>query len=138
MLLKRSLGTPVPAPFGCDNNGPHIGITGTPVIDDLLLTLNVITYTLNGATPTYTLHALKMSDLTDNVPPVAITASHTLSDGSAFAFNAQYQRQRAALAYVPRTYMRPSQVSATSKLPIHAAGSLDGAQTRWLLFRPTS
>ena len=103
MLLKRSLGTPVPAPFGCDNNGPHIGITGTPVIDDLLLTLNVITYTLNGATPTYTLHALKMSDLTDNVPPVAITASHTLSDGSAFAFNAQYQRQRAALAYVPRT-----------------------------------
>ncbi len=103
VLLSRNLGAPVPAPFGCDNNGPHIGITGTPVIDTLLATINLITYTLNGTTPTYTLHALNLSDLTDRVPPVTVTASHALSNGSPFVFNALYQRQRAALAYVPRT-----------------------------------
>jgi hypothetical protein len=33
VLLSRNLGTPVPVPLGCGDNGPNVGITGTPVID---------------------------------------------------------------------------------------------------------
>jgi hypothetical protein len=32
-LFARNLGSPVPAPFGCGNNGPDVGITSTPDID---------------------------------------------------------------------------------------------------------
>ena len=33
ILLNRNFGAPVPTPLGCGNNGPNVGITGTPVID---------------------------------------------------------------------------------------------------------
>src|SRR3984893_19039223 len=33
VLLSRNLGTPVPKPLNCNNNGPNVGITSTPVID---------------------------------------------------------------------------------------------------------
>jgi hypothetical protein len=30
VLLSRNLGTPVPMPLGCGNNGPNVGINSTP------------------------------------------------------------------------------------------------------------
>src|ERR1700736_4576533 len=33
VLLSRNLGTPVPKPLNCNNNGPNVGINSTPVMD---------------------------------------------------------------------------------------------------------
>jgi outer membrane protein assembly factor BamB len=99
ILLQRNLGAPVPSPLGCGNNGPNVGINGTPVIDLALGEMFLITY-LNGPSPTYQLHALNLTTLADQVPPVTVAATQTLTDGSAFAFNATYQRQRPALLNV--------------------------------------
>jgi hypothetical protein len=105
VLLRSNLGPPVTAPsVNCYNNGPNIGITETPVIDLAAQTLYVIAYVSTGSSspPIYQLHALNLSNLTDNAAinggkPVTVAASHVLSDGSTFTFNATYQRLRAAL-----------------------------------------
>lgn len=97
VLFQQSLGSPVPTPLGCNNNGPNVGIDGTPVIDRHANVMYVIAYTMQASTPAYTLHELSLADLSDVVTPVAVTASHKLSDGSTFTFNATYQRQRPAL-----------------------------------------
>jgi len=97
VLLNRNFGTPVSYPLGCGNNGPYVGINSTPVIDPSSNTLYVIVYTQTKSGPAYTLHALDLGSLTDKVTPQAVTASHTLTDGSTFNFNAKYQRQRPAL-----------------------------------------
>ena len=47
--------------------------------------------------PTYQVFALNLTDLTDKIAPVTVAASHTLSDGTTYNFNAQVQRQRSAL-----------------------------------------
>jgi hypothetical protein len=96
ILLQRNLGPPVPTPLGCGNNGPNVGINGTPVIDLTLGEIFVIAY-LNGPSPSYQLHALNLTTLADQVPPVTVAATQTLSDGSTFAFDAAYQRQRPGL-----------------------------------------
>jgi hypothetical protein len=88
VLLSRNLGTPVPTPLSCGNNGPTAGINSTPVIDAAAQTLYVVTYQL---------FALNLSDLTNKIPPVTVAASHKLSDGTTFNFNAKYQRQRTGL-----------------------------------------
>jgi hypothetical protein len=96
ILLRRNLGAAVPTPLGCTNNGPQVGITGTPVIDLTTHTLYLIAY-ISGP-PTYKLHALNLSDLTDKASsPVTVTASHTLTDGSVYKFDAAVQRQRPGL-----------------------------------------
>jgi hypothetical protein len=97
VLLSRNLGTPVPVPLGCGNNGPNVGINSTPVIDVAAQALYVVAYTLMSGIPTYQVFALNLSDLTDKIAPVTVAASHTLSDGTTYNFNAQFQRQRAAL-----------------------------------------
>jgi Bacterial Ig-like domain (group 3) len=97
VLLSSNFGTPVPRPLGCTNNGPNVGINSTPVIDLSTHTLYVMVYTKDTTGPTYRLHALNLGSLTDNVTPQVVTASHTLSDGSTFNFNATYQRQRPGL-----------------------------------------
>jgi hypothetical protein len=97
IILQRNLGSPVPAPLGCTNNGPNVGITSTPVIDLSANALYVIAY-VNNPRPTYILHALNLTDLTDKPgSPITVAASHTLTNSSTFTFNAQYQRQRPAL-----------------------------------------
>ena len=96
ILVQRNLGAPVPTPLGCGNNGPNVGITGTPVIDLNLREIFLIAY-INGPTPSYQLHALDLTTLADTVPPVTVAATHKLSDGTTFAFNATYQRQRPGL-----------------------------------------
>lgn len=103
ILLSRNLGSPVPWPLGCTNNGPNVGINGTPVIDLTRGTLYVIAYVnLSGdpenPNPAYQLHALNLSTLADKArSPVTIAASHALTDGSTYSFNATYQRQRPGL-----------------------------------------
>ena len=97
VLFQQSLGSPVPTPLGCNNNGPNVGIDGTPVIDKQANVMYVIAYVMQGSTPAYYLHELSLADLSDAVAPVLVSASHMLSNGYQFTFNATYQRQRPAL-----------------------------------------
>ena len=98
VLLSRNLGTPVPMPLNCNNNGPNVGINSTPVIDVAANALYVVAYTLISGNPTYQLFALNLNDLTNIIAPVTITASHTLSDNkTTYYFNATYERQRPGL-----------------------------------------
>ena len=96
ILHSRKLGNPVPKPLGCGNNGPNVGINGTPVIDRTTNILYLIAY-INGAPPIYKLYALNLSDLTDANSPVTVAASHTLTNGSVYNFDATVQRQRPGL-----------------------------------------
>jgi hypothetical protein len=97
VLLSRNFGLPVRAPLGCHNNGPNVGITSTPVIDLTSNTMYLVAYTNDTSGPTYRIHALDIGSLTDKVPPQIVAASHTITDGTTFDFNATYQRQRPAL-----------------------------------------
>jgi hypothetical protein len=98
VLLNPNFGTPVQYPLGCNNNGPNVGINSTPVIDPSSGTLYVIIYTQDATLgPTYRLHALDLGSLTDKVTPQIVSASHTLSNGTTFNFNATFQRQRPGL-----------------------------------------
>jgi hypothetical protein len=97
VLLTASLGKPVFAPLGCNNNGPHVGVDSTPVIDTASNTLYVIAYTQDKTGPAYRLHALDLGSLADKMTPTIVSASHTLTDGTTFNFNATYQRQRPGL-----------------------------------------
>jgi len=97
VLLSVNLGTPVPRPLGCNNNGPNVGINSTPVIDASSGTLYVMVYTQQSGTPEYMLHALDLGNLSDKVTAQLVSASHTLTGGSTVAFNPFYQRQRPGL-----------------------------------------
>jgi hypothetical protein len=100
ILKQVNFGAPVPRPLSCTTNGPDVGINGTPVIDWTSQTLFVIAYVnVNNTTPTYFLHALNLTTLADKVSPLTVTASHTLTNGTATTFNATNQRQRAALVF---------------------------------------
>ena len=53
ILNQSNLGSPVPRPLGCGNNGSNVGINSTPVIDWASQTIFVIAYVnVNGTTPT--------------------------------------------------------------------------------------
>jgi hypothetical protein len=97
LLFQQNLGNPVPTPLGCNNNGPNVGIDGTPVIDRHANAMYVIAYTMQGSAPAYFIHELNLSNLKDILPPVLVSASHTLSDSTTYTFNATYQRQRPGL-----------------------------------------
>lgn len=97
VLLSPNLGPPVPIPLGCGNNGPNVGINSTPVVDTSSNTLYVMVYTNDTSGLAYRLHALDLGSLADKVTPRLVVASHALTDGTTFSFNATYQRQRPAL-----------------------------------------
>ena len=97
ILLKANFGTAVHYPLGCANNGPNVGITSTPVIDLSGGALYVMAYTQDSSGPAYRLHALDLGSLVDKVAPRLVAATHKLSDGASYSFNATYQRQRPAL-----------------------------------------
>ncbi len=97
VLLSPNFGPPVPTPLGCGNNGPNVGVDGTPVIDHESKTMYVIVYTLEAGNPAYRLHELDLGNLTDKIPPVLVTASHQLANHTTFNFDARYQRQRPGL-----------------------------------------
>ncbi|MGA8222941.1 MAG: PQQ-binding-like beta-propeller repeat protein, partial [Candidatus Acidiferrales bacterium] len=91
-------GPPVQTPLGCNNNGPNVGINGTPVIDLATSTLYVDTYLLENGNPTHQIHALDLANLIDRAhSPVTVAASHPMQSGGNFMFNAKYQRQRPGL-----------------------------------------
>src|SRR5579871_406651 len=48
VLLNPKFGSPVPTPLGCGNNGPNVGINGTPVIDRASNTMYVVIYSLEA------------------------------------------------------------------------------------------
>jgi hypothetical protein len=98
LLFYKNFGTAVPMPqASCNNNGPNVGIDGTPVIDEKAGLMYVVTYTLESGQPVYRLHVLDLGSLADKRPSVIVSASHTLSDGTTFNFNAAQQRQRPGL-----------------------------------------
>ena len=97
VLLSNHLGTPVRLPLGCNNNGPNVGITATPVIDIARNNLYLIAYIQGTSGPTYQVHALDLGNLTDKLTPMTVSASHTLTNGTSYVFNASVQRQRPAL-----------------------------------------
>jgi hypothetical protein len=96
VLLKPNFGAPVTTPPVCGPS-PALGIHSTPVIDLSSNTMYVLIYTNDSTGPAYRIHGLDLGSLTDKVPAQLVAASHTLTDGSTFAFNAAYQRQRPAL-----------------------------------------
>jgi hypothetical protein len=97
-LHKVNLGTAVPRPLNCENNGAVVGINSTPTIDLKSRTLYVIAYVMVGSTPTHRLHALDLATLKDKPgSPVTVAATNTLKDGSTHHFDSSVQRQRPAL-----------------------------------------
>lgn len=96
VLLSPNFGPSVVEPFGCKND-PLVGTESTPVLNLSTNTMYVMIYTSESNGPVYRLHALDLGSLTDQQSPVVVSASHTLTDGSTFNFNATYQRQRPAL-----------------------------------------
>ena len=101
VLLRRNLGAAVKRPLNCGNNSRVVGINSTPVIDVVANVMYVISYIAvpsgNTTIPTYRIHELDLGDLTDAVPPVTVSASHLLTDGAVYHFNATVQRQRPGL-----------------------------------------
>jgi hypothetical protein len=97
VLLSPNFGPPVVRPLGCTKSNPDVGINSTPVIDLTSNTLYAMVYTQEAAGPAYYLHALSLGSLTDKVKPHLVAASHTLSNGTAYTFDATYHRQRTAL-----------------------------------------
>jgi hypothetical protein len=100
VLLQTNLGSPVPytdLPGQCNNNGPNVGIDSTPVIDTSTGALYLIALVLQNSVPTYYLHALSLTTLSDVVTPVEISATGTLTNGTTYAFQAGVSRQRPAL-----------------------------------------
>lgn len=98
VLFTANLGRPVPRtalPGQCGLNGPNVGINSTPVIDAANNAIYVMAYTNDG--PTYRLHALDLGNLKDKLPPQIVSGSQVLWPSGTFHFNAQYERQRAAL-----------------------------------------
>lgn len=98
ILHQVTLGSPVPEPLGCSNNGPLVGINSTPTIDPATRTIYVMAYVQQQSGPTYELFALDLDSL-ERRPgfPVEVSATQTLDDRSTAKFAARYQRQRAAL-----------------------------------------
>lgn len=99
-LLKVNLGKAVPPLWGCGNNGPTIGINGTPAIDLISGTMYVIAYIqdpANGGNPEYYLHALDLSNLSDKVSPRLVAGSGMSNQQYPLQFQAMYQRQRPGL-----------------------------------------
>ena len=98
ILKTVSLGKPVPRPLGCMDSGPNVGINSTPTIDLKRRSMYVMAYSLVNGKPTYRLHELDLGTLLDKVgSPIAVTASHALSNGQSFPFHPESQRQRPAL-----------------------------------------
>jgi hypothetical protein len=97
ILKSRNLGSPVGAFPGCADNDKTIGINSTPVIDPNTNSLYVMAYVKVGNNAEFHLHRLSLSDLSDQVGMTRVSAKAQLTNGSYATFDANYQRQRAAL-----------------------------------------
>ena len=100
ILASRNFGTPVPQsslPGQCNNNGPSVGITSTPVINTANGTMYLVADTYENGQAIFRVHAVSLSTLQDTVSPAVVNASAKLADGTSYNFNAAVSRQRAAL-----------------------------------------
>jgi hypothetical protein len=89
---------------GCVDISPEYGITSTPVIDRRNDTMYVVAATEPSPGVFHTtLHALRIGTLKDRVPPVEITASIIISNGSKISFDPQNQMNRSSLAFANGT-----------------------------------
>ena len=98
VLKHRHLGTPVPRPLNCENNGNAVGINSTPTIDVSSRTLYLISYRMSGSAAIHELHALDLATLKERShSPVKVAATNTLQNGSTYLFDSSVQRQRPGL-----------------------------------------
>ncbi len=97
ILKTHHFGAPVPNPLNCNNNGPNVGVTSTPTIDVSRQAMYLMTYRLINSRLVYRFHAINLQTLLDIIPAVTVSASHLLSNGTKYTFNAQVQRQRPGL-----------------------------------------
>jgi hypothetical protein len=100
VLRSHNFGPPVPytaLPGDCDNNGPEVGITSTPVINQATGFMYLTTYTYRHQQPQYQLHKIDLSTLKDAAAPAIVDATGTLADGSTYRFDPTVSRQRPAL-----------------------------------------
>jgi hypothetical protein len=127
ILRHTNLGTPAHPPIVCTATGKTLGIMSTPVIDLSSQTLYVIAdVEVEGATAFY-LHALDLTTLAETVPPLAISASHTLSNGTTvYTFSAGAELQRAALLEAGGNIYGAFAGSCESPTNAHARGWLLG------------
>ncbi len=101
--LSPVLGPPVSEevlPENCVNNSEQVGINSTPVIDHTSETLYVITYHYQNNAANYYLHALDLKTLQEKLPAQLVSGKAKLTGGNSISFNANVQRQRAALLHV--------------------------------------
>ena len=106
VLASRNFGTPVPQsalPGQCNNNGPTVGITSTPVIDTATGALYLVADTYENSAPVFRVHAVSLATLQDTLTPAVVTASAKLADGTTYSFNPAGSRQRAALLLSGKT-----------------------------------
>ncbi|MGA7921755.1 MAG: Ig-like domain-containing protein [Candidatus Acidiferrales bacterium] len=102
-LFRKNLGPSVPASvLPCNEMGPKIGITGTPVIDSKTRTLYIAARTYDGGVNSFRLHALDTATGNEKSgSPVLITATVPGhgggSQGGNLTFDAATQLQRPGL-----------------------------------------
>ncbi len=102
-LFRANLGHALPKDqLACLDNGPQIGITGTPVIDPVTQTLYAAAKTFENGTSYFRLHALDIASGSEkNGSPVLITAAVPGHGGGSrngtVTFNAAPQLQRPGL-----------------------------------------
>ena len=99
ILWHGHFGLPVPDIYknGDDNVYPMMGILSTPVIDRTAGFMYFVGDSFSGGGDTFRLHAISLSTGLDALPPAIIQFSESLSDGTLWTFNPQYQLQRPAL-----------------------------------------
>ncbi len=100
ILASRHFGTPVPQsklPGGCNNNGPTVGISSTPVIDAVSGTMYLIADTFENNAAVFRVHAVSLVTLQDKIAPAVVNASAALTNGTTYNFNPLGSRQRPAL-----------------------------------------
>lgn len=100
VLRSHNFGPPVPytsLPGQCNNNGPEVGITSTPVINQATGFLYLMSYTDRHGQLAYQLHKVDLPTLKDAMAPATVTATAKLADGSTYKFDPGVSRQRPAL-----------------------------------------
>jgi hypothetical protein len=128
-IWKASLGTPQSAAdVGCSHVHPEYGISATPVIlregaGKASVYLVASTEPQSGEFH-HMIHRLDLATGQDEVPPVDIVASATMSDDSTLRFSARWQWIRAGLAWGSHSLY----VAASSHCDENA-----GAISGWLL-----
>ena len=99
-LWKANLGSPVPSSLlNLADIYPSIGILSTPVIDPAAQALYVVSDTMEGGLPKFSLHALSLVDGREVLNgPIAIAATVPGAGGTPVPFDPLWHLQRPGLA----------------------------------------